>query len=140
MTKRRRDVLKACLGTFLTGALAGCTGLFAMGGSGQYPIHLHNVTRTDQTASVTVTNQDDDSVTVEETYELVPGESVVVGDTFKQVDKHMVEVKVETDEQSEFDFTQNAYKWNANKSLYIHIKNTGPIFSKGVSPTSPETS
>jgi len=112
-----------------------------MGGSGQYSIDLHNVTQTDQEVSVTVTNQDDDSVTVEETYDLVSGEPVLVGGQFMQVDKYTVEVAVESADESEFEFTQNAYEWNANKSLYILVEqNVGPLFAKGVSPTSPETS
>lgn len=129
-----------CLGVSSAGALAGCTGLFAMGGSGQYPIHLHNVTEADQEVSVTVTNESDDSITVEETYELVPGESVVVGEKFKEVDTHTVETEVERNDQGEFEFTRNAYEWNASATLYILLEDVGPKFAKGVAPTSPETS
>lgn len=97
-----------------------------MGGNGLYPINLHNVTETGQEVSVTVTNKEDDSVTVENTYELVPGESVVVGEKFKQIDKHTVEVAIIG---GDLGGEQSSYEWNANKTLQIMILDDGPYFA-----------
>jgi len=118
MSKRRRDILKTCLAVCSVGALAGCGGFGVMGGSGQYPANLHNVTQKDQEVSITVTNNDNDSVVVEETYELAPGKSVEVGDSFKETNSYAVEVVVIG---GNLDGEQSTYEWNASDTLQIMI-------------------
>ncbi|MDG5778800.1 hypothetical protein VB773_02770 [Haloarculaceae archaeon H-GB2-1] len=116
----RRSLL-AALGTGGVGALAGCPDTTASG-RGATDIVLHNEATARLAVDVTVTDRDDDSVRVDERFELEPNERRKINNEVIMGADYDVEVSFTdgTDGSSPYSET---YQWtNAGKPLHAILR------------------